>query len=99
MHFDSNMYSFVSRDNESSVYQAVSQYLTTNRSESWKRLNKNRTRFNLLFGERNNLSFARIGTQLYSWELWEGGGLIISYKISLGSFHVHRKGMSQSKWS
>ncbi|CAF91932.1 unnamed protein product, partial [Tetraodon nigroviridis] len=47
------MYTFVSRDNSSTVYAEISKILIS--TGHWKRLKKDNPRFNLMFGERNRL--------------------------------------------
>lgn len=53
------MYTFVVRDENSSVYAEVSRLLLAN--GQWKRLRKDNPRFNLMLGERNRLPFGRLG--------------------------------------
>ena len=52
-------YTFISRDDVSSVYKAVQEYLIKERS--WKRLARDSDRFNLMLGERNRLSYNKLG--------------------------------------
>uniref|UniRef100_H3CF07 Tubulin--tyrosine ligase n=1 Tax=Tetraodon nigroviridis TaxID=99883 RepID=H3CF07_TETNG len=56
---NSPMYTFVSRDNSSTVYAEISKILIS--TGHWKRLKKDNPRFNLMFGERNRLPFGRLG--------------------------------------
>lgn len=53
------MYTFVSRDDNSTVYAEVSKILLS--TGQWKRLKKDNPRFNLMLGERNRLPFGRLG--------------------------------------
>lgn len=53
------MYTFVLRDDTSSIYAEVSKILLA--SGKWKRLKKDNPRFNLMLGERNRLPFGRLG--------------------------------------
>ncbi|MBN3320205.1 TTL ligase, partial [Atractosteus spatula] len=53
------MYTFVARDENSSVYAEVSKILLS--TGQWKRLKKDNPRFNLMLGERNRLPFGRLG--------------------------------------
>ncbi|XP_025959966.1 tubulin--tyrosine ligase isoform X2 [Dromaius novaehollandiae] len=53
------MYTFVVRDENSSVYAEVSRVLLA--TGHWRRLRKDNPRFNLMLGERNRLPFGRLG--------------------------------------
>lgn len=53
------MYTFVSRDDNSTVYAEVSKILLA--TGHWKRLKRDNPRFNLMLGERNRLPFGRLG--------------------------------------
>lgn len=53
------MYTFVSRDDNSTVYAEVSKILLS--TGQWKRLKRDNPRFNLMLGERNRLPFGRLG--------------------------------------
>ncbi|KAM3930117.1 tubulin--tyrosine ligase-like [Leptodactylus fuscus] len=53
------MYTFVVRDENSTVYAEVAKILLA--SGQWKRLKKDNPRFNLMLGERNRLPFGRLG--------------------------------------
>ncbi|XP_034081222.1 tubulin--tyrosine ligase [Gymnodraco acuticeps] len=53
------MYTFVTRDENSTVYAEVSKILLS--SGQWKRLKRDNPRFNLMLGERNRLPFGRLG--------------------------------------
>ncbi|XP_071996175.1 tubulin--tyrosine ligase [Engystomops pustulosus] len=53
------MYTFVVRDENSTVYAEVSKILSA--TGQWKRLKKDNPRFNLMLGERNRLPFGRLG--------------------------------------
>uniref|UniRef100_A0A3B4BE99 Tubulin--tyrosine ligase n=1 Tax=Periophthalmus magnuspinnatus TaxID=409849 RepID=A0A3B4BE99_9GOBI len=53
------LYTFVSRDDNSTVYAEVSKILLA--TGHWKRLKKDNPRFNLMLGERNRLPFGRLG--------------------------------------
>ncbi|CAI5771182.1 tubulin--tyrosine ligase isoform X2 [Podarcis muralis] len=53
------MYTFVARDENSSVYAEVSKILLS--TGQWKRLKRDNPRFNLMLGERNRLPFGRLG--------------------------------------
>ncbi|XP_037663617.1 tubulin--tyrosine ligase isoform X3 [Choloepus didactylus] len=53
------MYTFVVRDENSSVYAEVSRLLVA--SGHWRRLRRDNPRFNLMLGERNRLPFGRLG--------------------------------------
>ncbi|XP_048864695.1 tubulin--tyrosine ligase isoform X1 [Brienomyrus brachyistius] len=53
------LYTFVTRDENSSVYAEVSKILIS--TGQWKRLKKDNPRFNLMLGERNRLPFGRLG--------------------------------------
>nr|XP_060610453.1 tubulin--tyrosine ligase [Anolis sagrei ordinatus] len=53
------MYTFVVRDENSSVYAEVSKILLS--TGQWKRLKRDNPRFNLMLGERNRLPFGRLG--------------------------------------
>lgn len=55
------MYTFVLRDDTSSIYAEVSKILTA--TGKWKRLKKDNPRFNLMLGERNRLPFGRLGKE------------------------------------
>lgn len=59
-----DQYGFVLRDKESSVYKAVSAYLLKERGNDWKKLTPSSVYFHLMFGERNNLPFGRLGHDL-----------------------------------
>ncbi|XP_018593529.2 tubulin--tyrosine ligase isoform X2 [Scleropages formosus] len=52
-------YTFVSRDDNSSVYAEVSRILVS--TGRWRRLKRDNPRFNLMLGERNRLPFGRLG--------------------------------------
>lgn len=56
------MYTFVVRDENSSVYAEVSRLLLA--TGHWKRLRRDNPRFNLMLGERNRLPFGRLGEPL-----------------------------------
>ncbi|KAM3606553.1 uncharacterized protein V6R79_018581 [Siganus canaliculatus] len=56
---NSPMYTFVSRDDNSTVYAEVSKILQS--TGQWKRLKRDNPRFNLMLGERNRLPFGRLG--------------------------------------
>ncbi|XP_063774175.1 tubulin--tyrosine ligase [Pseudophryne corroboree] len=53
------MYSFVVRDENSTVYAEVSKILLA--TGQWKKLKRDNPRFNLMLGERNRLPFGRLG--------------------------------------
>ncbi|XP_069091171.1 tubulin--tyrosine ligase [Pleurodeles waltl] len=53
------MYTFVVRDENSSVYAEVSKILLS--TGKWRRLKRDNPRFNLMLGERNRLPFGRLG--------------------------------------
>lgn len=53
------MYTFVTRDDNSTVYAEVSKILLS--TGKWKRLKRDNPRFNLMLGERNRLPFGRLG--------------------------------------
>lgn len=53
------MYTFVTRDDNSTVYAEVSKILIS--TGQWKRLKRDNPRFNLMLGERNRLPFGRLG--------------------------------------
>ncbi|XP_028928021.1 tubulin--tyrosine ligase isoform X2 [Ornithorhynchus anatinus] len=53
------MYTFVVRDESSSVYAEVSRLLLA--TGQWRRLKRDNPRFNLMLGERNRLPFGRLG--------------------------------------
>ncbi|XP_076989820.1 tubulin--tyrosine ligase isoform X2 [Tamandua tetradactyla] len=53
------MYTFVVRDENSSVYAEVARLLLA--SGHWRRLRRDNPRFNLMLGERNRLPFGRLG--------------------------------------
>lgn len=53
------MYTFVVRDENSSIYAEVSKILLS--TGQWKRLKRDHPRFNLMLGERNRLPFGRLG--------------------------------------
>jgi len=55
----SPMYTFVLRDDNSTVYAEVARILSS--TGKWKRLKKDNPRFNLMLGERNRLPFGRLG--------------------------------------
>lgn len=52
-------YTFVSRDDNSTVYAEVSRILVS--TGQWRRLKRDNPRFNLMLGERNRLPFGRLG--------------------------------------
>ncbi|MBN3298440.1 TTL ligase, partial [Amia calva] len=56
---NATMYTFVARDENSSVYAEVSKILLS--TGQWKRLKRDNPRFNLMLGERNRLPFGRLG--------------------------------------
>ena len=56
---NSPMYTFVTRDDNSTVYAEVSKILVS--TGQWKRLKRDNPRFNLMLGERNRLPFGRLG--------------------------------------
>ena len=58
-------YTFIKRDLNSSVYAAVSRYLVEKRKD-WKKGAPNTAFFDLMFGERNNLPFGRIGIVIFA---------------------------------
>ena len=53
------VYTFVSRDDNSTVYAEISKILIS--TGHWKRLKRDNPRFNLMLGERNRLPFGRLG--------------------------------------
>ncbi|XP_066481135.1 tubulin--tyrosine ligase [Tiliqua scincoides] len=53
------MYTFVVRDETSSIYAEVAKILLS--TGQWKRLKRDNPRFNLMLGERNKLPFGRLG--------------------------------------
>nr|XP_020459465.1 tubulin--tyrosine ligase isoform X2 [Monopterus albus]XP_020459474.1 tubulin--tyrosine ligase isoform X2 [Monopterus albus] len=53
------MYTFVNRDDNSTVYAEVSKILLS--TGQWRRLKRDNPRFNLMLGERNRLPFGRLG--------------------------------------
>lgn len=53
------IYTFVTRDDNSTVYAEVSKILLS--TGHWKRLKRDNPRFNLMLGERNRLPFGRLG--------------------------------------
>ncbi|XP_030053971.1 tubulin--tyrosine ligase [Microcaecilia unicolor] len=53
------MYTFVVRDENSSVYSEVAKILIS--TGQWKKLRRDNPRFNLMLGERNRLPFGRLG--------------------------------------
>ncbi|XP_028676025.1 tubulin--tyrosine ligase [Erpetoichthys calabaricus] len=53
------MYTFVTRDENSSVYAEVSKMLLS--TGQWRKLKRDNPRFNLMLGERNRLPFGRLG--------------------------------------
>ncbi|KAK2507557.1 hypothetical protein MC885_015555 [Smutsia gigantea] len=53
------MYTFVVRDENSSIYAEVSRLLLA--TGHWRRLRRDNPRFNLMLGERNRLPFGRLG--------------------------------------
>ncbi|KAM4694797.1 tubulin--tyrosine ligase [Discoglossus pictus] len=53
------MYTFVVRDENSTVYAEVSKILLA--TGQWKKLKRDNPRFNLMLGERNRLPFGRLG--------------------------------------
>ncbi|MGH0147294.1 UNVERIFIED_CONTAM: hypothetical protein FKN15_010206 [Acipenser sinensis] len=53
------MYTFVARDENSSVFADVGKRLVS--TGQWKRLKRDNPRFNLMLGERNRLPFGRLG--------------------------------------
>ncbi|KAG8444041.1 hypothetical protein GDO86_009291 [Hymenochirus boettgeri] len=53
------MYTFVVRDENSTVYAEVAKILIA--TGQWKRLKRDNPRFNLMLGERNRLPFGRLG--------------------------------------
>ena len=53
------MYTFVARDDGSSVYTALAEFIEAD--ANWKRLQKNNPKANLIFLERNNQPFWKIG--------------------------------------
>lgn len=53
------MYTFVTRDDNSTVYAEVSKILLA--TGQWKKLKRDNPRFNLMLGERNRLPFGRLG--------------------------------------
>ncbi|XP_077991284.1 tubulin--tyrosine ligase-like, partial [Glandiceps talaboti] len=68
-------YSYVVRDEGSSVYAAVANVLSSR--QDWKSIHKDSRRFNVMFGERNRLQFGRLGhepgvTQLVNY--YRGSG-------------------------
>lgn len=56
---NSPVYTFVSRDDNSTVYAEISKILLA--TGHWKRLKRDNPRFNLMLGERNRLPFGRLG--------------------------------------
>lgn len=56
------MYTFVVRDENSSVYAEVSRLLLA--TGHWRRLRRDNPRFNLMLGERNRLPFGRLGERV-----------------------------------
>lgn len=59
----SPVYTFVSRDQNSTVYAEISKILIS--TGHWKRLKRDNPRFNLMLGERNRLPFGRLGKDLF----------------------------------
>lgn len=57
------MYTFVTRDDNSTVYADVSKILLS--TGHWKRLKRDNPRFNLMLGERNRLPFGRLGKPFF----------------------------------
>lgn len=57
------VYTFVTRDDNSTVYAEVSKILQS--TGHWKRLKRDNPRFNLMLGERNRLPFGRLGKPLF----------------------------------
>ncbi|XP_058507259.1 tubulin--tyrosine ligase [Solea solea] len=55
----SPMYTFVTRDDNSTVYAEVSKILLS--TGQWRKLKRDNPRFNLMLGERNRLPFGRLG--------------------------------------
>lgn len=55
------VYTFVTRDDNSTVYAEVSKILQS--TGHWKRLKRDNPRFNLMLGERNRLPFGRLGNK------------------------------------
>ncbi|XP_068597648.1 tubulin--tyrosine ligase-like [Brachionichthys hirsutus] len=55
----SPIYTFVTRDNNSTVYAEVSKLLLS--TGQWKKLKRDNPRFNLRLGERNRLPYGRLG--------------------------------------
>lgn len=53
------MYTFVARDENSTIYAEVSKILVA--TGQWKKLKRDNPRFNLMLGERNRLPFGRLG--------------------------------------
>ncbi|XP_068615359.1 tubulin--tyrosine ligase-like [Brachionichthys hirsutus] len=53
------IYTFVTRDNNSTVYAEVSKLLLS--TGQWKKLKRDNPRFNLMLGERNRLPYGRLG--------------------------------------
>ncbi|XP_056465465.1 tubulin--tyrosine ligase [Gadus macrocephalus] len=56
---NSPVYTFVTRDDNSTVYAEVAKILVS--TGHWKRLKRDNPRFNLILGERNRLPFGRLG--------------------------------------
>ncbi|XP_068597599.1 tubulin--tyrosine ligase-like [Brachionichthys hirsutus] len=55
----SPIYTFVTRDDNSTVYAEVSKLLLS--TGQWKKLKRDNPRFNLMLGERNRLPYGRLG--------------------------------------
>lgn len=62
----SPMYTFVTRDDNSTIYAEVSKMLLG--TGHWKKLKRDNPRFNLMLGERNRLPFGRLGKLLFLYK-------------------------------
>lgn len=75
----SQMYTFVTRDDNSTIYAEVSKILLS--TGQWKRLKRDNPRFNLMLGERNRLPYGRLGNVCFPLSLfcWKQCSICMRY--------------------
>lgn len=79
------VYTFVTRDDNSTVYAEVSKILQS--TGHWKRLKRDNPRFNLMLGERNRLPFGRLGKPPLCFYI-----IVSGWKEACAVFGVHPLG-------
>ncbi|MGH0158820.1 UNVERIFIED_CONTAM: hypothetical protein FKN15_039089 [Acipenser sinensis] len=80
------MYTFVARDENSSVFADVAKRLVS--TGQWKRLKRDNPRFNLMLGERNRLPFGRLGAGIL---ISSDANELLEFIDNQGQVHVIQK--------